>query len=112
MPPLFIHTVADASRAHVRFADCEGVTRACTRTHTLKVDFKNKTADGRAQYEKPWISHTNIHAAPADLGALSPPGKDPLRKDSVSLTGGVGVYAGDLDLPEGEWFVSLCLPAL
>ena len=66
------------------------------------VDFKTSSDGGN--YKHPWVSHTNIHAAPAHLGALSPPGKDPLRKDSISFTGGVGTYKGDLnDLPAGEW---------
>ena len=34
------------------------------------VNFKNSTADPKAAFETPWISHTNIHAAPAHLGSL------------------------------------------
>ena len=70
------------------------------------VDFKKTSEAAGAAYEHPWISHTNIHAAPSHLGVLSPPGKDPMRKDSVSFTGGPGTYGGDLeDMPEGEWLI-------
>ena len=67
------------------------------------VDFKNSSHGGSEA--KPWIVHTNFHAAPADLGVLPPPTNDPLRKDSVTLKGFQGLYSGAMSLPQGTWLI-------